>query len=111
MVMTALLFSLYPLMHSALAMGCARCVLGLALGTVQPMIMSMLAPDHAAAPARQALGLRLMAINASSVSMPMLFGADRRGDRHRGVFWVVAGVVAGGTGMAYRLRSTPAHSE
>jgi MFS family permease len=111
MVMTAVLFSLYPLMHSAVAMGLCSVLLGVALGTVQPMIMSTLhqiTPGHRHG---QAIGLRLMAINASSVSMPMLFGAAGAFIGIAGVFWVVGAAVAAGTSMAYRLRSTPVHSE
>jgi predicted MFS family arabinose efflux permease len=89
MVMTAVLFSLYPLMHSAVAMGLCSVLLGVGLGTVQPMIMSTLhqiTPGHRHG---QAIGLRLMAINASSVSMPMLFGAAGAFIGIAGVFWVV----------------------
>ena len=62
-------------MHTALTMGACSLLLGLALGMVQPMVMSMLhqiTPEHRHG---EAVGLRMMAINASSVAMPMLFGA------------------------------------
>ena len=42
MLMTAVLFGIYPFMQSALGMGVCSVLLGFALGTVQPMIMSML---------------------------------------------------------------------
>jgi MFS family permease len=74
MVVTAVLFGVYPLLPSALAMGLCSVLLGFALGSVQPMVMSLLhqiTPEHRHG---EALGLRLMAINASSVVMPMLFG-------------------------------------
>ena len=75
MLATALLFLIYPFTPNALAMGVCSVLLGLALGSVQPMIMSTLhqiTPEHRQG---EALGLRLMSINASSVLMPMLFGA------------------------------------
>jgi MFS family permease len=50
-------------------------VLGLALGSVQPMILSMLHQVTPAAHRGQALGLRMLASNASSFVMPMGFGA------------------------------------
>ncbi|WP_159815860.1 MFS transporter, partial [Pseudomonas sp. 18058] len=75
MVATALLFAVYPLLPTAWALGLCSVLLGFALGSVQPMIMSMLhqiTPHHRHG---EALGLRLMAINASSVAMPVLFGS------------------------------------
>ncbi|HYD75738.1 MFS transporter [Ramlibacter sp.] len=108
MAATALLFTAYPLLHSALSMGLCSALLGVALGTVQPMIMSMLhqiTPEHRHG---QALGLRLMAINASSVSMPILFGAAGAVIGISGVFWVVAGTVAAGTRLSLRLGRDPA---
>jgi len=70
MVSTALLFALYPLVQAAWAMGLLSILLGVALGSVQPMIMSTLhqiTPHHRHG---EALGLRAMAINGSSVVMP-----------------------------------------
>ncbi|HZY19428.1 MAG TPA: MFS transporter [Ramlibacter sp.] len=108
MAATALLFTAYPLLHAPLAMGACSVLLGVALGTVQPMIMSTLhqiTPEHRHG---QAVGLRLMAINASSVAMPMLFGAAGAVIGIAGVFWTVAAVVAGGTRLASGLREADA---
>ncbi|HEY1225867.1 MAG TPA: MFS transporter [Ramlibacter sp.] len=104
MVAAAFLFAIYPLLHSAMAMGTCSVVLGIALGVVQPMVMSTLhqiTPEHRHG---QAVGLRLMAINASSVSMPMLFGAAGAVIGIAGVFWTVAAAVASGTRIAWGLR-------
>ena len=49
-----------------------------------------------------------MAINASSVSMPMLFGAAGAAIGIAGVFWTVAAAVAGGTRIAWGLRHAQA---
>ena len=65
-LVTALMFSIYPLLSSALAMGACSVVLGFALGAVQPMVMSMLHQITPHARHGEALGLRLMAINASA---------------------------------------------
>jgi len=101
---TALLLSVYPLLQSALAMGLCSVLLGVALGAVQPMIMSTLhqiTPEHRHG---QAVGLRLMAINASSVAMPMMFGVAGAAVGIAGVFWAAAAAVAGGMRMSWRLR-------
>ena len=105
MVCTALLFAVYPLVQAAWAMGVLSVLLGLALGSVQPMIMSTLhqiTPQHRHG---EALGLRAMAINGSSVVMPLLFGSAGVVVGVAGVFWVVGAVVGLGSRLAWTLRS------
>lgn len=110
MVSTALLFAFYPLVHSPWLMGALSVLLGLALGSVQPMVMSTLhqiTPKHRHG---QALGLRSMAINGSSVVMPLLFGSAGVLVGVGGVFWTVGAVVGAGSRLAWamrRVRPTP----
>lgn len=104
MVMTALLFAIYPLMHTPLAMGICSVLLGLALGTVQPMIMSTLHQITPHALHGQAIGLRLMSINLSSVLMPMLFGTAGMVVGVSIVFWTVGAAVGLGSRAAWHLR-------
>jgi MFS family permease len=104
MVATALLFAVYPFMVSAWSMGLCSVLLGLALGSVQPMIMSTLhqiTPHHLHG---QALGLRLAAINLSSVLMPMLFGTAGAVVGVSAVFWTVGAAVGLGARLAWKLR-------
>jgi MFS family permease len=104
MVCTAVLFGVYPFMPTPWAMGVCSVLLGLVLGAVQPMIMSTL---HQITPANrqgEALGLRLMSINASSVLMPMLFGAAGAIAGVSPVFWVVGTAVGLGARSAMKLR-------
>jgi MFS family permease len=107
MLCTGALFAVYPLMPTAGAMLVCSVLLGLVLGTVQPMIMSTLhqiTPPHRQG---EALGLRLMSINASSVIMPMLFGAAGAVAGVAPVFWVVGAAVGTGSRAAWHLR--PGH--
>ncbi|MDM0013816.1 MFS transporter [Variovorax sp. J22P168] len=106
-VVTAAVFAVYPLMSSALGMAACSIVLGIALGAVQPMVMSMLHQITPQARHGEALGLRVMTLNASSVAMPMLFGAAGALIGVAGVFWVVGGVVALGTRSVFGLRAPP----
>lgn len=108
MVATALLFAVYPLMPTAWTLGVCSVLLGFALGSVQPMIMSML--HQLTPPARhgEALGLRLMTINASSVLMPVLFGSAGALIGVAGLFWVVGATVGGGARVAWRMGAGPA---
>ncbi len=104
MISTAALFCVYPLMPTAFSMGLCSVLLGFSLGMVQPMIMSML---HQITPEErhgEALGLRLMAINASSVLMPMLFGSAGALVGIAGVFWAIGAMVGAGSRMAWLLK-------
>ena len=104
MLLTALLFAVYPFMQSPLGMGACSVLLGFVLGSVQPMIMSTL---HQITPAHrhgEALGLRQMTINGSSVLMPMLFGTVGAVVGVSVVFWTVGAVVGLGARAAWRLK-------
>lgn len=103
MLVTAVLFAVYPLLQSAFAMGLCSVLLGLVLGTGQPMVMSLLhqiTPSHRQG---EALGLRLMAINASSVLMPLMFGSAGAVIGVSGLFWVVGAAGLGGARLAWRI--------
>ncbi|MCZ2090292.1 MAG: MFS transporter [Burkholderiales bacterium] len=92
----------YPWMPEAWSMGACSMLLGVALGAVQPMVLSLL---HEVAPsARQgeAMALRSLVMNASSFAMPMLFGTIGAVVGTAGLFWLVAGVLGVGA------RSVPA---
>lgn len=108
MVMAALIFAVYPFTQSAVSMGVCSVLLGLTLGVVQPMVMSTLhqiTPHHRQG---EALGLRIMTVNASSVLMPMLFGTAGAVVGIAPVFWMVGLVVGVGSRSAWYLRPTSA---
>jgi MFS family permease len=110
MLVTAVLFGVYPLMQSAIGMGLCSILLGFSLGMVQPMVMSMLHQITPEARHGEALGLRLMAINASSVLMPMLFGTAGALVGIAGVFWTTGMMVGAGSRAAWLLKdSMPVH--
>lgn len=99
MVCACALFIAYPFMPGAWSMMGCSIVLGLVLGSVQPMVMSMI---HQITPAHrqgEALGLRMMAINGSSVVMPVLFGSIGTVVGVSALFWAVGAIV----GSAARL--------
>jgi MFS family permease len=104
MLMTSVLFGVYPFMTSAWAMGVCSVMLGLVLGSVQPMIMSTLHQITPEARHGEALGLRLMSINASSVVMPLLFGTAGAVVGVSVVFWTVGLAVGVGSRAAWLLR-------
>ena len=68
------------------------------------MIMSTLhqiTPPHRHG---EALGLRMMSINASSVLMPMLFGSAGAAVGVTAVFWVVGSMVGLGSRLAWGMK-------
>nr|WP_225214220.1 MFS transporter [Comamonas sp. CMM02] len=103
MLGACLLFTLYPFMSNAWAMMGCSIVLGLVLGSVQPMVMSMI--HQITPPDRQgeALGLRMMAINGSSVIMPVLFGSIGTVVGVSALFWAVGAVVGGSSRLPWLL--------
>ena len=104
MLSTATLFAIYPMLPSPLTMGGCSVFLGFSLGVVQPMIMSTLhqiTPPHRHG---EALGLRMMSINASSVLMPMLFGSAGAAVGVTAVFWVVGSMVGLGSRLAWGMK-------
>lgn len=105
MLLTGVLLALYPLMPTALAMGACSVLLGLALGAVQPMIMSTLHQITPSDRQGEALGLRLMSLNGSSVLMPMVFGALGAAIGISAVFWLVGAGVGLGARLAWTLRA------
>ena len=68
------------------------------------MVMSTLHQITPEARHGEALGLRLMSINASSVAMPMLFGAVGAVVGISAVFWCVGLVVGTGSRVAWTLK-------
>lgn len=101
---TGVMFGIYPLMSSPWGMGVCSVLLGVALGCVQPMMMSTLHQITPHARQGEAVGLRLMAINASSVAMPVLFGAAGAVLGVQAVFWSVGAVVGASSPLALALR-------
>jgi len=103
MLVVAAVFALYPLARGAWTMGACAVVLGLALGAVQPMIMSTL---HQMTPHErhgEAIALRSMTINLSSTVMPLGFGLAGTLIGATGLFWLMAGMVGAGSVAARRL--------
>ena len=92
----------YPWMPGAVGMGVCSAILGATLGAVQPMVLSLL---HDIAPnGRQgeAMALRSLTMNASSFTLPMLFGSISAVTGTAGLFFLVAGVLGVG------VRAVPA---
>jgi predicted MFS family arabinose efflux permease len=108
MLAVGLVFAVYPLVRTAWAMGLCAVLLGLALGAVQPMIMTTL---HQITPHErhgEAIALRSMTINLSSALMPLMFGLGGTALGAAGLFWIMAAVVSAGSVAARHVgRAAP----
>lgn len=105
MLMVAAVYAIYPLASSATGMmGCAV-LLGLALGSVQPMIMTTL--HHLAPPERQgeAIALRSALINLSSATLPLGYGLLGGALGAAGLFRLMALLLLGGLVLPARMKA------
>lgn len=99
-------FAVYPLVHAPWQMAACAVFLGLALGSVQPMIMTTL---HQLTPHErhgEAIALRSMTINFSSAVMPLAFGVAGAALGAASLFWVMGAAVAAGSVQARRIGAT-----
>jgi MFS family permease len=103
MLTCAAVFAVYPLARSPWVMGGCAVVLGLALGAVQPMIMTTLHLLTPAARHGEAIALRSMAINLSSALMPLAFGAAGATLGASALFWIMGTAVASGSLVARQV--------
>lgn len=103
MLCTAVVLGVYPLMHATWLMALCAVVLGLALGSVQPMIMTTL--HHITPHERhgQAIALRSMTINFASTVMPLMFGFVGAALGASALFWVMGAAVGAGSWQARRV--------
>jgi len=111
MLIAGFVFAIYPFAQAAWFMGLCAVVLGLALGAVQPMIMTTL---HQITPVErhgEAIALRSMAINFSSAVMPLAFGFVGAALGASALFWVMGAAVASGSVAARRVGPHPVRPE
>jgi MFS family permease len=95
-------YLVFPYAQSAASLAALSFVLGLGLGSGQPMVMSLL---HTHAPAErigEAVGVRMSLINTSSVVVPLLFGAVGSSFGLAPVFWTMGACLASGGLLARR---------
>ena len=111
MLWAAAVFVVYPMVHTAWLMMACAVALGVALGAVQPMIMSTL---HQITPHQrhgEAIALRSMTINISSAAMPLMFGLAGAAVGAATLFWVMAAALGAGSLQARRISRGPAAQE
>ena len=102
--LAGLLLMAYPFTTSVATMALCSAALGAAMGSMQPMINSML---HQVTPRHQhgqAIALRLIMLNASMFAMPLVLGFTGGVLGASVVFWSLGLMVGGSSGLGLRLR-------
>ncbi len=99
-------FALAPFSTNAWVLGAISFLFGLGMGIGIPLTVIMMFANSAEGRSGQTLGLRLTVNNTVRMSGPMAFGALGTVVGVTGVFWVLAGVMVVGAGLAQWQRVT-----
>ena len=93
---------MFPLLERAALLMAVAFFLGLGLGMSQPMVMSLLHNTVPSGRVGEAVGVRMTLVNASQISIPLLFGALGTALGMLPVFWAAALLLSGGSWYAKR---------
>ena len=104
LMVTALCYLAFPLLHSLPLLLLAAFAMGLSLGAGQPVAMSLLHLKSPPARAGEAVGVRSTITSASQAILPMVFGALGASLGLLVMFWAAAAVLAAGGVFAGRHR-------
>lgn len=108
LAITAFVYFLFPLFTAVPVLLALAFLLGLGLGSAQPMVMSLI---HRAAPAGrtgEAVGVRTTLMNASHTALPLLFGGLGSALGMVPAFWALAVILSAGGVFAGRRRGAAA---
>jgi predicted MFS family arabinose efflux permease len=97
LVTLTVVFAAFPFLRNAWAMGIAAALLGMALGTIQPAILSSV---HDIAPSDrqgEAMAVRSMSVHLSMAVTPLLFGVAGGAIGAVTLFWVMAAAAGAGS--------------
>lgn len=92
----------YPFASSAWTLGTLSFVLGLGLGSGQPMVMSLLHTHAPPGRIGEAVGVRMSLVQTTAVAVPLLFGALGTTLGLTPVFWSVGVFLTGGGFLSRR---------
>jgi MFS family permease len=100
MLATGATFVIFPIVTGMPLLLLLAFILGCGLGGAQPMIMCLLYSTAPSGRGAEAVGLRTLIVNASSLAMPLLFGALGAALGMTPVFWTMAASLLGGGYLA-----------
>lgn len=102
LLLAVLCYILFPFMEHAMTLMLLAALLGLALGSCQPNVLSLL---HHASPhgrAAEVVAIRATIGNASQILLPLVFGAAGAALGLFAVFWSMAAMIAVGVPLAWQ---------
>lgn len=102
MILTGLMLALIPLVHSVPLLMAVSFALGIGLGGVQPMIMTMLYQKAPAGRGGEAVGMRTQLLNITQAVIPIIFGAVGAAVGMTPVFFAMGAAVLWGAWYAKR---------
>ncbi|HVK93947.1 MAG TPA: MFS transporter [Noviherbaspirillum sp.] len=102
LVLAALCYVLFPLIHAPLPLMALAAMLGLAVGAGQPNILALLHLMAPAGRAAEAVGIRVTIGNACQVFLPLAFGGAGAALGLSAVFWGMGVMISAGVPMAWR---------
>jgi MFS family permease len=102
LILAVISYGIFPFMQQSISLMAVAAVLGLALGSSQPNVLSLL--HHAAPPGRagEAIGIRTTISNANQVAIPLAFGAAGTALGLFAVFWGISAMIGFGVPIAWR---------
>jgi sugar phosphate permease len=103
LVTSGVAYGLMPLFSAVAPLMAVMFLLGLGLGAAQPNVMSLLHHRSPTGRIGEALGLRTTMINASSATLPLVFGAVGSVVGPPAVFAAMAVLLGGGGVAAHRI--------
>ena len=95
MISTAVMFFVFPLVHTVPVLMFFAFILGIGLGGMQPVIMTLLYSNAPSGRSGEAIGLRTLLITTGHSGMPLMFGALGAVLGMAPVFWTMALALAG----------------
>jgi MFS family permease len=104
MCVACVAYAIFPLLTTVPLLAAIAFLLGLGLGATQPSVLSLI---YAAAPvgrAGEAVGVRMVVLNASSTFLPLAFGGLGAALGMTPIFWSMSAALAGGGWVANRRR-------
>ncbi len=91
----ALSYALFPIFESFYLLCAVAFLLGMALGSSQPNVMSLIHSESPPGRTGEALGLRTMLINLCHTTLPIIFGGAGSVIGAGSVFYIVASLMGG----------------
>lgn len=109
LALSAFCYVLFPLMRQPFSLMVIAAILGAAVGSSQPNMLSLLHHTAPAGRAGEAVGVRITIGNACQVILPLAFGGAGMALGLPAVFWAMSAMIGAGVPLAWN--KTLAHHE